>query len=90
MRSTSYEAPEYANHIIIIIIIIIIDIIKKLNLTSWPESASAIYRPSYLRLPAKLVPIFVDSWWNVVSVTDPYGRILDFSRPKPLLFLPRS
>jgi hypothetical protein len=26
----------------------------------------------------------------VVSVTVPYGRILGFSRPEPLLFLPSS
>jgi hypothetical protein len=30
------------------------------------------------RLSAKLVPTFADRGCNVVSVTDPYGRILDF------------
>jgi hypothetical protein len=30
------------------------------------------------RLSAKLVPTFADRWCHVVSVTDPYGRILGF------------
>jgi hypothetical protein len=33
---------------------------------------------------------FADRWCYVVSVTDPSGRIIDFSRPEPLLFLPSS
>jgi hypothetical protein len=40
----------------------------------WPESASELYR----RLLAKLVPIFAARGCHVVSVTDPYGRILGF------------
>jgi hypothetical protein len=44
----------------------------------WPESESEIYRPSDSRLSAKLVPNFADRKCHVVSVTDPYGRILGF------------
>jgi hypothetical protein len=40
--------------------------------------ASKLYRPSYCRLSAKLVPTFVDRGCYVVSTTDPYGRILGF------------
>jgi hypothetical protein len=47
-------------------------------LTPWPESASELYRPSDRRLSAKLVPIFADRGCCVISVTDPYGRILGF------------
>jgi hypothetical protein len=46
--------------------------------TPWSESASELYRPSDRRLSAKLVPTFADRGCHVVSVTDPYGRILDF------------
>jgi hypothetical protein len=49
--------------------------------------ASELYRPSERRLSAKLVPTFTDRGCHVVSVTDPYGRILGFFRPEPLLFL---
>jgi hypothetical protein len=35
-----------------------------------------LYRQSDRRLSAKLVPTFADRWCHVVSVTDPYGRIL--------------
>jgi hypothetical protein len=44
----------------------------------WPQSDSELYRPSDRRLSAKLVPIFADRGCHVVSVTNPYGRILDF------------
>jgi hypothetical protein len=44
----------------------------------WSESASELYRPSDRRLSAKLLPTFADRGCHVVSVTDPYGRILDF------------
>jgi hypothetical protein len=44
----------------------------------WPESYSELHRPSDRRLSAKLVATFVDIGCHVVSVTDPYGRILDF------------
>jgi hypothetical protein len=50
--------------------------------TPWPETASELYRPSDCRLSAKLVPTFADRGCQVVCVTDPYGRILDFYRPK--------
>jgi CBS-domain-containing membrane protein len=46
--------------------------------TPWPESASELYRPSDSCLSAKLVPTFADRECHVVSVTDPYGRILGF------------
>jgi hypothetical protein len=42
----------------------------------WPESASELYRPSDCRLSAKFVQTFADRGCHVVSVTDPYGRIL--------------
>jgi hypothetical protein len=44
----------------------------------WPESASELYRPSDRRLSPKLLPNFADRGCHVVSVTDPYGRILGF------------
>jgi hypothetical protein len=46
--------------------------------TPWPECANELYRPSDRRLSAALVPTFADRRCNVVSVTDPYGRILRF------------
>jgi hypothetical protein len=49
--------------------------------TPWPESASELYRPSDRHLSAKLVPTLWTEGWicgYVVSVTDPYGRILGF------------
>jgi hypothetical protein len=55
--------------------------------TPRPESASELYRPSNRRLSANLVPAFAERRCHVVSVTDPFGRILGFSRPAPLLFL---
>jgi hypothetical protein len=45
--------------------------------TPWPESASELHRPSDRRLSAKLVPTFADRGCHVVSVTDPYSRILN-------------
>jgi hypothetical protein len=51
--------------------------IKKTK-TPWPESASELYRPSDRRLSAKRLPTFADRGCHVVSVTDPYGRILGF------------
>jgi hypothetical protein len=44
----------------------------------WSESASELYRPSDRRLSAKCLPTFADRECHVVSVTNPYGRILDF------------
>jgi hypothetical protein len=46
--------------------------------TQWPKSSSELYRPSDRRLSAQLVPTFADRGCHVVSVTDPYGRILGF------------
>jgi CBS-domain-containing membrane protein len=46
--------------------------------TPWSESACELYRPSDRHLSAKLVPNFADRGCHVVSVTDPYGRILGF------------
>jgi hypothetical protein len=44
----------------------------------WPESSNELYWPSDRRLSAKLVPTFADRGCRVVSMTDPYGRILRF------------
>jgi hypothetical protein len=41
-------------------------------------SVSELYRPSDRRLSVKSVPTLVDRRCHVVSVTDRYGRILDF------------
>jgi hypothetical protein len=46
--------------------------------TPWPQSTSELYRPSDRRLLAKLVPNVADRECHVVSVTDPYCRILAF------------
>jgi hypothetical protein len=46
------------------------------RLADW--SSVVNYRPSDRRLSAKLVPTFADRGCHVVSVTDPYGRILGF------------
>jgi hypothetical protein len=46
--------------------------------TPWSESASELYRPSDRRLSAKWLPAFADKGCHVVSMTDPYGRILGF------------
>jgi hypothetical protein len=54
------------------------EIYKILIQTPWPESANELHQPSDHRLSAKLVPIFADRGCHVVSVTDPYGRILGF------------
>jgi hypothetical protein len=51
---------------------------RKYKQTPWPESTSELYRQSGRRLSAKLVPTFADRGWHVVSVTDPYVRILGF------------
>jgi hypothetical protein len=49
-----------------------------LKKTQWPESACELYRPGESRLSAKLVSTFADRGCHVVSVTNPYGRILGF------------
>jgi hypothetical protein len=46
--------------------------------TPWPESASELCVPSDRRLSAKFVPTYADRGCRVVSVTDPYGRVLGF------------
>jgi hypothetical protein len=46
--------------------------------TPWPESASEMCQPSDRRFSAKLLPTFADRECHVVSVTDAYGRSLDF------------
>jgi hypothetical protein len=46
--------------------------------TPWSESASELHRPSERRLLAKWFPTFADRGCHVVSVTDPYGRILGY------------
>jgi hypothetical protein len=45
---------------------------------SWPRCAGELYRPRGRSLSANLVPIFAGRGCRVVSVTDPYGRILGF------------
>jgi hypothetical protein len=52
--------------------------IDKNKQTPWSESASELYRPSDRRLSLKWLPTFADRGCHVVSVTDPYGRILGF------------
>jgi hypothetical protein len=55
--------------------------------TPWPESASELYGPSDRRLSAKLVPTVVNGGCHVVSVTNPYGRILgSLDRSRYFLF----
>jgi hypothetical protein len=44
----------------------------------WSESASELYRQSDRRFSAKWLPTFADKGCHVVSVTDPYSRILGF------------
>jgi hypothetical protein len=51
---------------------------KQNKQTPWPESASELYPLSDSCLSAKLMSTFVDRGCCVVSVTDPYGRILAF------------
>jgi hypothetical protein len=46
--------------------------------TPWPESASELTDRATAVLSSKLVPTFVDRGCHVVSVTDPYDRILGF------------
>jgi hypothetical protein len=44
--------------------------------TPWPKSASELYQSRDRLLPAKLVPMLADTGCHVVSVMDPYSRIL--------------
>jgi hypothetical protein len=57
--------------------------------TPWSESASELYRPSDRRLSAKWLPTFADRECHVVSVTDPYCRILGFLSSSSLVGLTR-
>jgi hypothetical protein len=52
--------------------------------TPWREFTSELYRQIDCRLSAKLVPTFTDRICYVVSVTDPYGRILGFLDRRPV------
>jgi hypothetical protein len=52
----------------------------KLNWPPWPESTS---EPSEHLLSVELVPTFANRGCHVVSVTDPYGRILGFLDRNP-------
>jgi CBS-domain-containing membrane protein len=60
----------------------------KLNSVAWVRERTN--RPSDRRLSVKLVLTFADRGSHMVNVTDPYGRILGFSRQEPLLFLSSS
>jgi hypothetical protein len=51
---------------------------KRSKETQWPESASDLYRPRDSLLSEKLAPTFADRGCHVVSVKDPFGRILGF------------
>jgi CBS-domain-containing membrane protein len=51
---------------------------KKQKKTPWSEPVSELYRPSDRRFSVKWLPTFADKGCHVVSVTDPYGRILGF------------
>jgi hypothetical protein len=54
-----------------------------LKKTPWPESTSKLYQLSDHRFSAKSVSTFADRGCHVVSVTNPYGHILDFlDRPQ--------
>jgi hypothetical protein len=46
--------------------------------TPWSQSASELHRPSDRHLSKKWMPTFADRGCHVVSVMDPYGRILGF------------
>jgi hypothetical protein len=65
MSARSYIAAQYSSFLT-----------KKQ--TPWSESVSELYQPSDRRLSAKWLPTFADRGCHVVSVTDPYGSILDF------------
>jgi hypothetical protein len=58
--------------------IIIIILRNKTKQTPLSESASELYRPSDHRLSGEWFPTFADKGCHVVSMTDPYGRIIGF------------
>jgi hypothetical protein len=51
---------------------------QKQKQTPLSESASELYRLSDRRLSVKRLPTFADKGCHVVSVTNPFGRILGF------------
>jgi hypothetical protein len=51
---------------------------REIKETPWPQSASELYRPSDSCLFSKLVSALADSGCHVVSVKNPYSRILGF------------
>jgi hypothetical protein len=51
---------------------------RTIKKTPWSESASELYRQSDRLFSATLVLTFTDRRCHVVSVIDPYGRILGF------------
>jgi hypothetical protein len=51
---------------------------KVVQFLTYVESASELYRPTYRRFEAKLVPNFADVGCCVVCAADSYGRILGF------------
>jgi hypothetical protein len=73
LKAVSLSGFNVGNHVYYIPYLIEL----KLN-TPLPESDKELYRPSDHRLSAKLVPTFAYRGCHVVSVTDPYGRILSF------------
>jgi hypothetical protein len=54
------------------------DVLPKTEKLRGPEPLSELYRTSDRRLSEKLAPTFGDRGCRMVSVTDPYGSILDF------------
>jgi hypothetical protein len=64
-------APQYIHLLGFVVFTVLLKI-------PWSESASELYRPSDRRLSAKRLPTCADRECYVVSVTDPYGRILGF------------
>jgi hypothetical protein len=65
-------------------------LLTKKGKTLRPKSASKLYRPSDRRLWVTLVPIFAVRGSHVVSMTDPYGRILYFLDRSRYFLLPSS
>jgi hypothetical protein len=56
----------------------LLNVLVEKKKTPWSESASELYWPIDRRLSAKWLPTFANRGRHVVSVTDPYGRILGF------------
>jgi hypothetical protein len=63
---------------------------KQTKQTAWPESASELVPTERLPLLANLVPTFSDRGCHLVSVTDPYCRILGFLNRSRQFFLSSS